>query len=100
MARSFRFAWRCAMRDAHLSWRAQLIGERIELRAKDHGDGELRCWPSIALLAADANVGKKTVDKAIVELEQAGFVEIERRPRPYSNRYALTLPNSAWRAIE
>ncbi len=37
------------------------------------------CWPSIATIAADARVSKRTVDTAVAELKAAGYISADVR---------------------
>ena len=46
-------------------------------------------WPSLAALADSCDVAEASVSRAVVELEAAGLVEIERHPRRVS-RYRPT----------
>jgi hypothetical protein len=52
-----------------------------------HNDGT-HAWPSLSKIAALANIGTRSVDRALVELEAAGEVVIERRHRR-TNRYTI-----------
>jgi hypothetical protein len=40
------------------------------------------CWPSLDCLAYDTEVSKRTIQRRIEELEELGFIRIERRRRP------------------
>lgn len=44
-----------------------------------HADRDGRCWPSIGRIAAIAGVGRRTVQRAIERLVDAGLIEVERR---------------------
>lgn len=40
------------------------------------------CWPSLAALAYDTEVSKRTIQRRLDELEVLGFIRIEQRRRP------------------
>jgi DNA-binding transcriptional MocR family regulator len=50
-----------------------------------------RCWPSEPTLAEHMAASERTVRDAIRELEQAGFLTVDRRPG-FPNTYWLRLP--------
>jgi len=57
-----------------------------------HASADGLAWPSIATLAAEANVGRRTVPNSTARLEAAGIVEVVRpRFRRYGNTYRLNL---------
>jgi len=65
-----------ALRRRDISDTAKLIYCTISTYADEHG----RCWPSQATIAADLDLRRETVSRAVNELEAAGVVEIIRRP--------------------
>lgn len=46
------------------------------------------CWPKQELLAADANVSKRTVIRSLAEMEELGLIERRRRHRSDGSRAA------------
>ena len=59
----------------------------------DHCDDEGKCWPGIKNIAKKASVSKRTLQRALTELESEGFLRIEERRREnnsqQSNMYYL-----------
>lgn len=52
-------------------------------------------WPSLAKLAADLGISRKTVSRAIARLERAGYLDVTRKGRHgHTNEYRLRLPDS------
>lgn len=52
----------------------------ILLRLADRADPDGVCWPGHARTAADVGVSKRTVQRAVVSLEAAGFLRRQERP--------------------
>ena len=68
--------------------------EKVVLLAlADHANEHGLCWPSVSTLMKRANVGERTVQRAIQSLEEGGFITRERRSRENgsdtSNLYRL-----------
>ena len=68
--------------------------EKVVLLAlADHANEHGVCWPSVSILMKRANVGERTVQRAIQSLEGAGYLTRERRARDNgsdtSNLYRL-----------
>lgn len=86
-------AWRNAVRDGELSWRATLVA----LILSTYLNGQGSAFPSRRLLAQGAKLGRglRSVDKALRELEVAGYLEIERSRGRSSHRYQVTIPSTA-----
>ena len=62
---------------------AKLVGMVLGSYAR-----EGRAWPSQKTLAFKCTCGRRTVQRALLELEQAGLVEVEHRPG-HSSVYRL-----------
>ena len=54
-----------------------------------HSDARCECRVSLATLAAEAEIDRRTVSRAIVALEAAGFLLRIPRPRPQTTIYVL-----------
>ena len=67
-------------------------GPYAKLLFVTHADGQGRCWPSLQTLADDMGVSKKSVTRALKELEELGLV---RRTRRVSAKGDLT-SNEYW----
>lgn len=65
--------------DSELSHRARAV----YMCLKDHADAQGRCWPGIRTLMRELNLSRRTVQRALKELEQAGL--IQRQPRYREN---------------
>lgn len=59
----------------------------------DRSDAAGICWPSIKTVAADLKLSRRTVQRALNDLEQAGLVTRQLRHRPNgsltSNQYQI-----------
>lgn len=59
----------------------------------DRSDAAGICWPSIKTVAADLKLSRRTVQRALNDLEQAGLVMRQLRHRPNgsltSNQYQI-----------
>lgn len=68
----------------------------ILMKLADQANDEGICWPSYRTISESCEICKRSVIKHIRELEDMGFLRIERRyndaaSKNYSNRYHLTL---------
>ncbi len=66
----------------------------ILLALAEHADEQGRCWPSLARLAALAEVDRRTVTRGLAELEDRALLARERK-RGQSTRYALAIGEPA-----
>ena len=59
----------------------------------DRSDAAGICWPGVKTIAADLKLSRRTVQRALNDLERAGLVTRQSRRRPNgsltSNRYQL-----------
>lgn len=100
--------WRDAVRDSDLPSTAKLVALVLSTYANGRGDA----FPGRATLAGSASLSDRAVDAAIQRLELAGYLAIDPPRRPIrdakggvvmrrpggksaSNRYTLTLPDTA-----
>ncbi len=60
---------------------------------KNRANKDRTCFPAIGTIAAELKLSKRTVERALADLEKAGFVRRETRWRPRggqsSNLYVL-----------
>ena len=63
--------------DRELSHRAKVV----YMYLRDHADAEGKCWPGIKTIAADLNLSRSTVKRAINDLEKHGYLEKKLRFR-------------------
>ena len=65
----------------------------VYMYLRDHADSAGRCWPGIRTIAAELNLSRSTVKRALEDLYQAGLVIREPRWRENgslsSNLYRL-----------
>lgn len=57
-----------------------------------HADTQGRCFPGVALLMLETELSKRTVMRCLLDLENAGWIEVERSsigPRRRGNQYVL-----------
>jgi hypothetical protein len=83
--------WRNAVRDSGQRSSAKLVALVLSTYMKSNGCG----FPGKETLADGASLGKRTVDRAVSELEGNGFVRVERTHGRRSNRYIALIPNGA-----
>lgn len=62
---------------SELSHRARTV----YMYLKDRSDGDGRCWPAIKTIAADLNLSRSTVKRALDDLCRAGLLRKESRWR-------------------
>ncbi len=56
---------------------------------KDRSNSQNQCYPSINTIAKDLGLSRKTVERAICDLEQAGLLIKEQRWRENGGRSSL-----------
>jgi len=85
--------WRDAVRDSSLSTTCKSVAWCLST----YMDARGVAWPSRGLLARGSSLGAglRSVDRALRELEAAGFVTIERSRGRSSHRYLAGIPATA-----
>ena len=88
--------WRSSVVESNLSSSARLVGLVLTTFMNRNG----LCFPSKDTIAAGCDFSRRTVDKAVNELESAGYLEVSHSRGRSSNRYrALTrqqIPGSSY----
>lgn len=56
---------------------------------KDHCNKENQCYPAIGTIASELYLSRRTVERAIADLEQAGLLIKEQRWRENGGRSSL-----------
>lgn len=56
----------------------------------------VECWPGLERIADDVNASTRTVQRALVELEEAGLIERRRRPNTSSMTIRAGVPADAF----
>lgn len=69
-------AHRWAWQQAGIGPMAKFVLCRLTDRVKE---GEVSCFPSVSSLAADCEMGRRTVQRAIADLVEAGLISTEQR---------------------
>ena len=64
--------------DQELSHRARTV----YMYLKDRSDAGNTCWPSVRRIAEDLKLSRRTVQRALSDLEHHGFLERTHRRRP------------------
>lgn len=68
----------------------------VYMYLRDRANKNGTCFPSIPTIAAELNISKSTVKRALFDLEKAGYIRRERRYRQTggnsSNLYYVTRP--------
>jgi DNA-binding MarR family transcriptional regulator len=66
----------------------------VYMYLKNRAGKDKACFPAIGTIAADLKLSKRTVERALADLEKAGFLRRETRWRPRggqsSNLYVLS----------
>lgn len=68
--------------DEELSHRAKAV----YMYLRDRSDAEGKCWPDIKTIAADLKLSRRTVQRAISDLERLGYVRRDDRFRDNGSR--------------
>ena len=75
--------------DTELSHRAL----SVYIYLHDRSDKERKCWPGLNTIASDLHLSRSTVQRAIADLEKAGYLHKNHRNRDNggctSNLYTL-----------
>ena len=53
----------------------------VYMYLRDRSDGEGTCWPSIGTVARELRLSRSTVQRALNDLYEAGFLGKQNRPR-------------------
>ena len=65
----------------------------VYMYLKDRSNADSTCWPSVRRIAEDLKLSRRTVQRALADLEQQRFLERTHRRRPNgsltSNFYRL-----------
>ena len=65
----------------------------VYMYLKDRSNADDTCWPSVRRIAEDLKLSRRTVQRALADLERHGFLERTHRQRPNgsltSNFYRL-----------
>lgn len=56
---------------------------------KDRADKDGRCWPAIGTIARELHLSRRTVERAIADLEKAGRLTKEQRWRDNGGKSSL-----------
>lgn len=64
--------------DQELSHRAKTV----YMYLKDRSNADDTCWPSVRRIAEDLKLSRRTVQRALADLERHGFLERTHRRRP------------------
>lgn len=61
----------------------------VYMYLKDHSNREGKCWPSIGTIAHELNLSRRTVERAIKDLEKTGKLTKEQRWRSNGGKSSL-----------
>lgn len=61
----------------------------VYMYLKDRSDRKGQCYPSIGTIAKDLHISRRTVERAIADLVQEGFLKKEQRWRENGGRSSL-----------
>lgn len=56
---------------------------------KDRADKDGKCWPAIGTIARELHLSRRTVERAIADLEKAGRLTKEQRWRDNGGKSSL-----------
>lgn len=79
-----------------LSSNAKIVYAQLLSYAWNNG----HCYPGQVRMAEDIGSTKSTINRAILELQEAGWLEIERRGQGKTNVYTLTYRVSRARIVD
>ena len=68
--------------DERLSHRARAV----YLYLRDRADAEGKCWPGVKRIAADLRLSRRTAQRALSDLESAGYIRRDERYRENGSR--------------
>ena len=68
--------------DTELSHRARTV----YMYLRDRADAEGKCWPGIKRIASDLHLSRRTAQRALADLEQAGYIRRDERFRENGSR--------------
>jgi len=82
-----------AMRFIIRELEAPPLEKLLMLALLSHADGEGHCFPSVATLAAETGISRRTVQRLLRRLERAGLLRITPgQGRRHPSSYRLALP--------
>lgn len=68
--------------DTELSHRARTV----YMYLRDRADAEGKCWPGVKRIASDLHLSRRTAQRALADLEQAGYIRRDERFRENGSR--------------
>lgn len=79
-----------------MSYFSSIYAEELPHRAKavymylkDRANKDGKCWPAIGTIARELHLSRRTVERAIVDLEKAGWLTKEQRWRTNGGKSSL-----------
>ena len=61
----------------------------VYMYLKERADKKNQCYPAMSTIAEDLNLARRTVQRAVVDLEKAGFITTEQRFRKKGGKSSL-----------
>ena len=68
--------------DERLSHRARTV----YMYLRDRSDADGKCWPGVKRIASDLHLSRRTAQRALADLESAGYVKRDERFRENGSR--------------
>ena len=68
--------------DTELSHRARAV----YLSLRDRSDADGKCWPGVKRIASDLRLSRRTAQRALADLERAGYIRRDERFRENGSR--------------
>ena len=68
--------------DENLTHRARAV----YLYLHDRADAEGKCWPGVKRIASDLHLSRRTAQRALADLERAGYIKRDERFRENGSR--------------
>ena len=68
--------------DTELSHRARAV----YLYLRDRSDADGKCWPGVKRIASDLRLSRRTAQRALADLERAGYIRRDERFRENGSR--------------
>lgn len=61
----------------------------VYMYLKERADKKNQCYPAMSTIAEDLNLARRTIQRAIADLEETGFIMTEQRYRKKGGKSSL-----------
>jgi len=88
---SAQMRWRIAVSESALDPTTKLVALALDTWMDKNG----RCWPSKETVRTRTGLGKRTIDRAIDRLKEAGYLDVTRSRGRHANHYRARIPGES-----